>query len=68
MPNMPTIVVFCHAPQILTGLPYSYAFDGTVFAECCVLPPLDPSTNAPKEGFPLGITSVLKRGEIDSLI
>lgn len=54
--------------QILTGIPYAYAFDGNVFAECCVLPPLDPTTNAPRQGVPLGISSVLNRVEIDSLI
>lgn len=54
--------------QVLTGLPYAYAFDGYVFAECCVLPPLDPTTNAPRKGLPRGLSSVLKRVEIDSLI
>lgn len=54
--------------QIMTGLPYAYAFDGTVFAECCVLPPVDPSTNASRQGLAVGISSILKKGEIDSLI
>lgn len=54
--------------QVATGLPYAYAFDGTSFAECCVLPPIDPSTDAQREGLIRGISSVLRRGEIDSLI
>ena len=54
--------------QVLTGLPYAYAFDGRVFAEFCVLPPTDPSSNAPKEALSRGITSTSKWSEIDSLI
>ncbi|KAL3696938.1 hypothetical protein R1sor_011014 [Riccia sorocarpa] len=54
--------------QVVTALPYSYTYDGTTFAECCVMPPVDYETNSVKKGTPLGISSVLKKGEIDSLI
>ncbi|BBN03343.1 2,3-bisphosphoglycerate-dependent phosphoglycerate mutase [Marchantia polymorpha subsp. ruderalis] len=54
--------------QVVTALPYAYTYDGNSFAECCVMPPNDPNTNHPKKGVPLGISSVLKKGEIDSLI
>ncbi|CAM6081895.1 unnamed protein product [Calypogeia fissa] len=56
------------ALQVVTAMPYAYAFDGHHFAECCVMPPIDPITNKRKEGVPLGITSSLKKAEIDSLI
>lgn len=54
--------------QIVTAMPYAYAFDGHQFAECCVMPPIDPITNKRQEGVPLGITSNLKKTELDSLI
>ncbi|KAL2643435.1 hypothetical protein R1flu_011022 [Riccia fluitans] len=54
--------------QVVTALPYSFTYDGTTLAECCVMPPIDYNTNCVKKGVPLGISSVLKKGEIDSLI
>eukprot|EP00897_Mesotaenium_endlicherianum_P005001 jgi/Mesen1/4529/ME000230S03670 len=54
--------------QIETALPYTYSFEDGVFAQCCVLPPLDPVTSKPTEGCPLGLTSELKKGAVDSLI
>lgn len=57
--------------QIVTALPYSYSYDGSSFAECCVLRPSEPitvSSELPSQ-LPAGLTSVLKRkGDADSLI
>lgn len=53
--------------QILTALPYSYTYNGDGFAECCILPPRD-NANHPLDNAPLGVSSVLKKGETDSLI
>ena len=66
-PERELINVFIYS-QVMTGLPYAYAFDGSVFAEFCVLPPTDPSCNAPREALSRGITSTTKWSEIDSLI
>lgn len=55
--------------QIVTALPYAYTYDGGTFAECCALPPLDPNRNDDdQQGVPLGISSVFKTGDINSLI
>ncbi|XP_057845744.1 uncharacterized protein LOC131055114 [Cryptomeria japonica] len=54
--------------QVFTALPYAYTFDGGTFSEVCALPPVDPNTNSPQEGIPLGISSVFKTGDINSLI
>lgn len=53
--------------QILTALPYSYTYNGEGFVECCILPPRD-NANHPLDNAPLGVSSVLKKGETDSLI
>lgn len=53
--------------QVLTALPYAYAYNGSIFAQCCVLPTVDRG-HTPHQDLPLGITSGLKKGEIDSLI
>lgn len=57
--------------QIVTALPYSYSFNGTSFAECCVLRPSESicvTSELPSQ-LPAGLTSVRKvKGEADSLI
>ncbi|CAM6021319.1 unnamed protein product [Sphagnum balticum] len=53
--------------QVLTALPYAYAYNGSIFAQCCVFPTVDRG-HTPRQDLPLGITSGLKKGEIDSLI
>ncbi|XP_024357759.1 uncharacterized protein [Physcomitrium patens] len=53
--------------QILTALPYAYLYNGNEFAECCILPPRD-DCNIPLINMPLGVSSVLKKAELDSLI
>jgi broad specificity phosphatase PhoE len=53
--------------QVLTALPYAYAYNGSIFVQGCVLPTVD-RANTPCQDLPLGITSGLKKGEIDSLI
>lgn len=53
--------------QIVTALPYGYTYNGSEFAECCILPPKD-DENHPLDNMPLGVSSVLKKGELDSLI
>lgn len=54
--------------QVMTALPYAYSYSDKRFAACCVLPPVDPSTNQPLESTHRGLTSVLKKGQADSLI
>eukprot|EP00249_Psilotum_nudum_P006492 c19811_g1_i4 orf=288-755(+) len=51
--------------QVLTALPYAYSFDGKLFAECCIL---HPASNICRSESHSGISSVLRKGEIDSLI
>ena len=53
--------------QVITALPYTFAYDGTKFAECCVLPYRDPVTNEPLVVSHMGLSSTLKKGA-DSLI
>jgi len=55
--------------QIVTAMPYAYTYDGGTFAECCALPPLNPNRNdEDHQGVPLGISSVFKTGDVNSLI
>ena len=58
---------FCVRLQVITALPYTFAYDGTKFAECCVLPYRDPVTNEPLVVSHMGLSSTLKKGA-DSLI
>ncbi|KAH7295299.1 hypothetical protein KP509_27G041800 [Ceratopteris richardii] len=53
--------------QVETGLPYGYAYDGSSFAQCCVPPPADSFTDA-EEGRIRGLSSLWRKGDIDSLI
>ncbi|KAJ7519229.1 hypothetical protein O6H91_20G029900 [Diphasiastrum complanatum] len=53
--------------QIVTALPYAYAFDGKSFAECCVLPAVD-IKNSSSNVVAMGLSSVIKKTEADSLI
>eukprot|EP00475_Leptophrys_vorax_P025792 TRINITY_DN36060_c2_g1_i2.p1 TRINITY_DN36060_c2_g1~~TRINITY_DN36060_c2_g1_i2.p1 ORF type:complete len:441 (-),score=-5.54 TRINITY_DN36060_c2_g1_i2:344-1666(-) len=55
--------------HIGTAHPYTFAFDGETYAQCCALPPIDPLTKRPKQNVPVGLVSALKKAdEIDSLI
>eukprot|EP00850_Spirogloea_muscicola_P014614 SM000106S13962 [mRNA] locus=s106:202805:205358:+ [translate_table: standard] len=54
--------------QVATALPYTYAFNGSSFAPCCVLTPINPETKKPVAGLPQGIASVMMKGQADSLI
>eukprot|EP00271_Cylindrocystis_brebissonii_P003301 TRINITY_DN1410_c3_g1_i1.p1 TRINITY_DN1410_c3_g1~~TRINITY_DN1410_c3_g1_i1.p1 ORF type:complete len:478 (-),score=66.79 TRINITY_DN1410_c3_g1_i1:2029-3462(-) len=59
--------------QVVTALPYAYAYNSNEFAQCCVLPPLDAVTHEPLEDAHLGLSSAVKKkgkggGMADSLI
>lgn len=58
-------------PQIATAFPYAYAFsrESGDYAQCCLMKPMeDFITGEPLEGKPMGIASVLKKKNFDSLI